>query len=467
MSSSEFFTDIFEEEARCVGKALLAVTAVGYLASQADGSTLFGRDDVQYAIDAYLPQGYDRGIMASRANQRLAKNLIVKRLQINTVKEQVRVAAGREAKLSGLFELFTLSLAGILSAAHVHSLIITLHVIKNMTLVLVYVLRKREAKQGSRGGTVVSTLRSWWSGGTQNFIMKAFVEKLQQHLEKSPFAQNMDEDTMGVGDGPRCLSVEAILKLTIPRCVDAAIQAVKTALNRRAPHVFSVTGIVTGRDVRELLDELSQDFESHLMWLDWLTPKPSSPSSSALLFSTQEQLLSLETSNGGIQHKENAVSSDSDADDDVFNFPAGSTAVLPDSFSASKRMQRDRAFLETVFGPSSEEGPEARAAREEELRCEQLARDQSAGFFFELIHSDSFSAMCVAHAAEVLEEIKKLAADLRRVGSYDVATDSAKTVHVITSFEHYRLQLLDRDFNVPPYLRLFCEETVRATCGKP
>ncbi|PWU92011.1 hypothetical protein C4B63_40g48 [Trypanosoma cruzi] len=293
MSSSEFFTDIFEEEARCVGKALLAVTAVGYLASQADGSTLFGRDDVQYAIDAYLPQGYDRGIMASRANQRLAKNLIVKRLQINTVKEQVRVAAGREAKLSGLFELFTLSLAGILSAAHVHSLIITLHVIKNMTLVLVYVLRKREAKQGSRGGTVVSTLRSWWSGGTQNFIMKAFVEKLQQHLEKSPFAQNMDEDTMGVGDGPRCLSVEAILKLTIPRCVDAAIQAVKTALNRRAPHVFSVTGIVTGRDVRELLDELSQDFESHLMWLDWLTPKPSSPSSSALLFSTQEQLLSL------------------------------------------------------------------------------------------------------------------------------------------------------------------------------
>ncbi|RNF23785.1 uncharacterized protein Tco025E_02758 [Trypanosoma conorhini] len=461
MSQTELFTDLFEEEAQSLGKALLALTAVGYFAFQENESTLFRRDDVKYAIDAYLPQGYDRGIIASRANQRLAKSLIVNGLHLNSVKEQVQLAVGREAKLKALSELFAASLASILCAAHIHSLTITLHVVKNMALVLVYVLRKREAR---RGGTVVSKLRSWWSGGTQNLVMETLVEHLQRQFEASPFAQAIDEDTIASGDLLRCLSVETLLKLTVPRVVEAAQLAVRAALNRRPPHMFSVTGIVTGGDLRELLDGLSEDMESRLAWSDWFTPPPSSTSSQ--LLSPRGQKESLGTSNAENKLTD-AGTSDSDVENGIFNYPAGSTAILPDGFSSSMRTQRDRAVLESFFGPQSEEDSEVRAAREEEQRREQLAREQSASFFHELIHSASFNEICIAHATEVLEDTKKSLTDLRRVGSYDAMTDSAKMIHVITSLENYRLRLLDRDFNVPLYLQLFCQETVRATCGSP
>ncbi|RNF09526.1 hypothetical protein TraAM80_02135 [Trypanosoma rangeli] len=459
MGETEFFTDLFEDEAKFVGKVLLAMTAVGYLAFQESGSTLFRRDDVQYAIDAYLTQGYDRGIITSRANQRLAKKIILNGLQINAVKEQIRLAVGSEAKLKALSELFTLSLASILCAAHIHSLNITLHVIKNMTLVLVYVLRKREAH---RGGTVVSKLRSWWSGGTQNLIMETVIERLRQQFESSPFAQAVNEDMVMSEDLLHCLSVETLLKMAIPRVVEASLQVVRTALNRRAPQVFSVTGRVTGRDMRELLDELSEDFESCLVWSNWLTPPLSA---SSPLLSSRGEMESLGTSNGETKVTD-AGSADSDVDNDVFKYPAGSTAVLPDGSSASMRMKQDRAALESFFGPLHEEDPEARAAREQEQRREQLAREQSASFFYKLIRSASFNEICIAHATEVLEDTKKLVVDLRSLGSYDAVTDSAKMAHVITFLENHRLRLLDHDFSVPLYLQLFCEETVRATCGK-
>ncbi|KEG07770.1 hypothetical protein DQ04_08871000 [Trypanosoma grayi] len=454
----EFLGDLFEEEVRSAGKAFMAIGAVGYFAAQAENSTLFKRDEVQYAIDAYLPQGYDRSVIAARSNQLLTKSFMMKALRIDSVKEEMRLAANREEKLSCLADLFQLTLVGMLSAAHVHSLTIVLHVIRNTALILVYVLGKREESGGSRGRAMVSKVRSWWSGGMKSVMLESIVERIQQDMGGSPFAQVVDEENVVAADIERWFSVEALLQIAVPRVVESARRVVKTALNRRAPHVFSVAGIVTGQDMHMLLEEISEDFESCVAWSDWLTPPPPAPESGNGLGGS--------IGGKGVVVVEPISDDDDDDDDDesgILEFPMGSTA-LPRDHSAASRRQRDRNVVASVFGLPGDESPAEAAAREAERRRETLLRDQASGFFHAIIHSDSFNEICIAYAAEVLEGATAAAADLRHVRTYDEGTDSARMPQVITSLESHRLSLFDHDFNVRPYLRLLCEETIRATC---
>ncbi|ORC91382.1 uncharacterized protein TM35_000063870 [Trypanosoma theileri] len=484
----DFFSDLFDEEVRSAGKVLLVMAAgATYFVQRDQGSRLLTRNDVQYAIEAYLPQGYDRGIIAARAHQRTTKTLLIKSLGIDAVKDQLRVAVDRESKLSGLKELFKLTLVGILSAAHVHSLTITLYVVKMMTLVLVALLRRREEQQGSRGGTVVSKIRSWWSGGTQNLIMQTILEKMEQQMGlDSPLTQMMNnEDDIERKDAERGFSVEALLHLAVPRVVEMARRVVEDALDRRPPHVFSATGIVTGRDLQELLEEISEVFEDQVVWSDWLTPPP-------VRKSTEEN--GIDTNNNDNDNHENhnqfdhngkngyrsnsrdsgnkglispfSDSDDNDSDDDdaIIEYPSGSTAVLTDECSSASQRKRNQRAMESVFGPSRDISSEERAAHEAAYRREELTRDQAAGFFHQLIHSASFNEICIAYAAEIMEQTVHIAGNLRHVRTYDVGTDSAKMPQVISSLDAHRLQMFDRDFVVRPYLRLLCEETVRATC---
>lgn len=474
MGDLNYLFDIFEDEIRSLGKALLVFGTFFYLSGQRDKSTVFGRDEVHYAIEAYLPQVYDRSIIAARASQRLTKSLILKALQIDTLKSELRLATSREEKLNGMSELFTLSLAGILSAAHVHSLAIMLHVMKNLTLALVFVLRKGEAQQDSCGGAVVSKLRSWWSDGLQSLLMQSFVENLKQQMELSPFARRMSDDDMEAVDEKHFFSVEALLRVAVPSVVRKALQVVRAARSRRAPHAFSVAGIVTGRDMRELLGELGAEFEFSVVWSDWLTPPPplpplplakTTPQTQQRRQSSTSSSSSVLRNGGGHGAKCNTPHPHSESDDDIVYFPAGSTAVLHGDHAQSQR-ERDRAAVESVLGPGWSGTPEEQASREETVRREQLARNQAAEFFYELIHSAAFSELCIAHATEVLERTASAVADLRSVGSYDAGTDSAKMPQVITSLESHRLKLFDSEFDVPPYLRVFCAETMRVTCRR-
>ncbi|KAH9598180.1 hypothetical protein LSM04_006070 [Trypanosoma melophagium] len=497
--NKEFLSDLFDEEVKSVGKVLLVIAAgATYFAQRDQGSRFLTRNDVQYAIEAYLPQGYDRGIIAARAHQRITKSLLIKSLGIDAVKDQLRVAVDREVKLSGLMELFKLTVVGILSAAHVHSLTITLYVVKMMTLVLVALLRRREEQKGSHGGTVVSKIRSWWSGGTQNLIMQTIIEKMQQEMDlAAPLTQTMsNEEDIEKRDAERGFSVEALLRIAVPRVVETARRVVEDALYRRPPHIFSATGIVTGRDLQEFLEEISEEFEAQIVWSDWLTPPPppqqqdvkkatqkngihtsnnnnhysdhngQNGNSSSSSSPSSEKGVSSPFPDGDHNNNNNSNNDDDDDDDDddaILEYPSGSTAVLGDPWGYSHR-QRNQRTVESVFGPSRDISPEERAAHEAECRREELTRDQAAGFFHAIIHSASFNEICIAYAAEVMEQTKHAAGNLRHVRTYDVGTDSAKMPQVISSLDAHRLQLFDRDFVVRPYLRLLCEETVRATC---
>nr|CCC95601.1 unnamed protein product [Trypanosoma congolense IL3000] len=466
----EFLGDLFEEELEKLGKAAFIAGIASFLLKQVVvARSLLRGDPVQNGISAYLPQGYDRSVVAARVGQQLTKSLMVKSLGIGEVKEQLRRAANRDEKVSAFSELFGLTLAGILSGAYVHSLSIMLHVMKHTMCVLVFVLGKQRASSGSgrTGSSLYSKLRSWWNSGTQHFMMQSLLESLGQQMEATPFYFLRDDERTKADDVRQGFCVDALLEIAVPQIVEAAIDVVKTTLKFRDPQMFSVTGCVSENDVHELMQELSVKFLSSGVLPEWTTLLPCSIGDghsgvlniySSLGYSSEDGATPV---NGA-----GAKAAQLTEDDSVARGERGSEgAMLLNGGNHTEVRDLFQVQASSLPLPTAGTEPCSGAALHEELlNQERVLQQQTATFFREFIQSASFRELCVAHTEELLVVAVAACTDFSSLCSGESAPSSVRVPQVLTLVEKQRLRLFDGDFHVQPYVRLLCEETIRATC---
>ncbi|KAG8348832.1 hypothetical protein ERJ75_001361200 [Trypanosoma vivax] len=518
--SDEFMHDLFDDELLRLFKVFVTSSALGFLVRQAACSNCLGGDTVKYGISAYLPQGYDRSIVAARTCQSLTKSLMIKTLCIDSLKEKLYNAQDREAKLNALSELFPVTVAAIISAAYVHSLNITLHVIKHLTVVLVFMLRKREASDASRsdgcGGrgifSLFSSLRSWWSDGTQSFMMQTLINRITT-METSPFTLMMDENSLGAVDAKHGFSVEALLSAAVPKVAVAALNAVKGALGRRPSQAFSIVGGTSQRELYSLFEEACADFESRMSLADWLTT--SDPEGRSVVVSGDDDNMAVHTAATATSVDGNRKTDEIGADATSFHTVMDRSQEHEDTGSSSRRVEHSSVLAAVDTGLLASSQPDGScvgvrsdddenctgedksrsaslhgcpqplgnhfmsnllssfgdggewpsdAISQEQLRRECEARNQAASFFRDFINSASFSELCIAYATELLSEKIGSTVNFRSNAAEGEERASLRMPQAIASLEKHRLELFDSDFQVRQYVQLLCEETVKATC---
>ncbi|RHW68163.1 hypothetical protein DPX39_110074200 [Trypanosoma brucei equiperdum] len=468
----EFLGDLLEEELENLGKAAFVVGVSGFLLKQAIGARSFLRGDpVQNSIVAHLPQGYDRSIIAARVSQPLTKSLMIDALAIGAIKERLRRATTPGDKVAIFSELFNTTLAGILSAAYIHSLTITLHVMRHTMSLLVFVLGKQEASSGTRRAdtSLLSKFRSWWHQGTQNFMLQTLLENMTQQMEASPFSLMMDDDNMKTEDVKQGFCVDALLRLAVPRVVDTALHVVNTTLEGRDSQLFNLTGSVTEGEMRDLLQTLCAKFVSRATLSDWLTP----PSEE------------LKDSDGGVLNTSPPPQGMGDGESGGES-PGGRDKAMSngDSLLSNDEQCEDRLGLgggggggmplQGVFPPLSANffpmtngaahAEEMHAAHRNRLIHEKLRRERAAGFFREIVHSVSLSELCIAYTEELLGAAVAVTTDFSSLRPEGDSTVAVRVPQMLPLLEKQRLDMFDCDFQVQPYVRLLCEETIRVTC---
>ncbi|CAJ1047189.1 hypothetical protein Q4I32_008135 [Leishmania shawi] len=471
--------------------------------------------DVQAAITGHMVQGYDRSAITTRLEQRHIRQLLQQITGLNELRQQLRSKIDKEAKLRGWQRVFRLTLISIAATTYTHSLTISLLSIKNMVRVLVFLLSRREsaALSKSRSGPI-SAVRAWWTGGRRagltGIMMESMMAKMaeQASQQASPFA-NAELEEVAVTEGLRQLplpppidgraafvqaqqqqmreavhresvsqveqafSVRAVLEVAVPRIVACAAAAVDSAIAVRPVHLFSVSGIVRAADLRSLLCDIALRMERRACVAEWVRrphhslvtmSRQRSGASSSLLTSPQKPL---DPSKGRLQTNEDEELLDerdqsATSSEDIIEFPHESATLLrPDG----RQMHRSEdQVIDEMLGRCFT--AEEEAQQEEAIRRDHLLKGQMAGFFTELSHSASFGELCITYAAELLATQFKEAGDITHVKTYDAATDTAKMAMVIAALDSCRLAALEEECEVKPYLRLFCEETIRSTCAQ-
>lgn len=502
------------------GRWLVAAVTVYYMAQS------WQKDipaDVQYAISGHMIQGYDRSIISTRLEQRHTRNLLQQAIGLNELRQKLRTETDKEAKLRGWKQVFRLTLISIAATTYTHSLTISLLSVKNMVRVLVFLLSRREAagQLGSRQGPF-STLKAWWTGGRRagftGIMMESMLAKMaaQADQQASPFSNAGLEEEDGVhglptppaldgraafvqsqqhqemveamhGESLRqvesAFSVRAVLELAIPRIVACAAAVVDSAIAARPEHLFSVSGIVRGSDLRGLLQDIAARMERCACVAAWVRrPRPttaptlrqrssSSPPSPVGAASSKNG----EATAGKLRspaQEDDELLDDRDhrspsSSEDIVEFPHGSTALLGPNGRPVRRHSGDRTdenVVDEILGRRLT--AEEQAMQEEALRRDHLLKGQMAGFFTELYQSASFGELCITYAAELLTTQFKEAGEIAHVKTYDASTDTARMAMVIAALDSCRLSALEEECEVKAYMRLFCEETIRSTCAQ-
>ncbi|KAG5464251.1 hypothetical protein LSCM1_00432 [Leishmania martiniquensis] len=477
--------------------------------------------DVQVAITGHMVQGYDRSTITTRLEQRHIRQLLQTFTGLNELRQQLRSETDKEAKLRGWQRVFRLTLISIAAINYTHSLTISLLAVKNMVRVLVFLLSRREsaAQSSSRSGPA-STVRAWWSGGWRGGLTGIMVESMMEKLaaqasqQASPFVDAELEEEEVVTERPRqqpvpppidgltafvqaqqqqmveavqgeslrqveqAFSVRAMLEVAVPRIVACAAAAVDSAIAARPVHLFSISGIVRAVDLRSLLRDISLGMERRACVAEWvrqphLSSMPiyplrngasSSPSASPPRHvEASKGRAHLDEEEELLDEPDQSVTSS----EDIIEFPHGSTTLLRSDGRPVRRRAgdcREDHIIGEIFGRRLT--AEEEALQEEAMRRDHLLKGQMAGFFTELAHSASFGELCITYAAELLATQFKEAGDITRVKTYDAATDTAKMAMVIAALDNCRLAALEEECEVKPYMRLFCEETIRATCAR-
>ncbi|CAC9551588.1 conserved hypothetical protein [Leishmania infantum JPCM5] len=501
------------------GRWLAAAMGAYYVVSawQKDTPT-----DVQAAITGHMVQGYDRSTITTRLEQRHTRQLLQQIIGLNELRQQLRSETDKEAKLRGWQRVFRLTLISIAATTYTHSLTISLLSIKNMVRVLVFLLSRREsaALSKSRSGPI-STLRAWWTGGRRagltGIMMESMMAKMAEQVSQqaSPFVNaELEEEVMteevrqlpvppppldgrtafaqaqqqqesleaahgeSLSQVEQAFSVRAVLEVAVPRIVACAAAAVDSAIAARPAHLFSVSGIVHSADLCSLLRDIALGMERRACVSEWVRrPHPSLvPMSRARSGASTSPLASvpkhLETSKGRLQPDEDEELLDepdqsATSSEDIIEFPHGSTTLLRPDGRPVRRRAGDRSEDKIIDGLLDRRlAAEEEALQEEAIRRDHLLKRQMAGFFTELSHSASFGELCITYAAELLAAQFKEAGDIKRVKTYDAATDTAKMAMVIAALDSCRLAALEEECEVKSYMRLFCEETIRSTCAR-
>ncbi|KAG5490558.1 hypothetical protein JKF63_00678 [Porcisia hertigi] len=499
------------------GRWLVAAMGAYYVASA------WQRDipaDVQIAITGHMVQGYDRSTITTRLEQRHTRQLLQRITGLNELRQQLRSETDKVAKLQGWQQVFKLTLVNIVAITYTHSLTISLLSIKNMVRVLVFLLNRREsaALSSSRRGPI-STVRAWWTSGRRagltGILMETMLAKVatQASEQASPFVNAELEEEVGTEGLPplpapppidgraaflqaqqqqelletmhgeslnqveQAFSVRAVLEAAVPRIVACATAAVDCAIAARPPHLFSVSGIVRAADLRSLLRDIALRMERSACIAEWVQrPRPSvmpicRPRSDVCTSPVVAPPRHTETSKGRSQPDDDEELLDErdpslTSSEDIIEFPHGSTTLLrPDGRPVRRRAgdHNEGRVIDEMFGRRLTAQEEA--LQEEAMRRELLLKTQMAAFFSELSQSASFGELCITYAAELLSTQFKEASNITRVKTYDVGTDTAKMAMVIAALDGCRLAALEEECEVKPYMRLFCEETIRSTCA--
>lgn len=477
--------------------------------------------DVQYAITGHMVQGYDRSIISTRLEQRHTRSLLQQTIGLNELRQQLRAETDKEAKLCGWKQVFRLTLISIVATTYTHSLTISLLCVKNMVRVLVFLLSRREAAEqlGSRQGPF-STIKAWWSGGRRagitGIVLESMLAKMAMQADRqaSPFSNAGLEEEDGLHGLPippaldgrdafvqsqqhqemvealhgdsllqveNAFSVRAVLEVAIPRIVACAAAVVDGAIAVRPEHLFSVSGIVRASDLRSLLQDIALRMERSACVAAWVRrPRPSPQSIPRPYRSNSPALPSgaPTTKNADASTKLHSPAQEEDelmderdhrstssSSDDIVEFPHGSTTLLGPNGRPVRRHSTNRTdenVVDEILGRRLT--VEERAMQEEALRRDQLLKGQMAGFFMELYQSASFGELCITYAAELLVNQFKEAGEIAHVKTYDASTDTARMAMVIAALDSCRLSALEEECEVKPYMRLFCEETIRSTC---
>lgn len=509
-----------DAQVQSYGKWLVAATAAYYMASSWQKDV---PEDVRSAIAGHMVQGYDRSIITTRLEQRHTRQLLLRMIGLNELRQQLRTESDKDAKLRGWQQVFRLTLISIAAAAYTHSLTISLLSIKNMVRVLVFLLSRREsaALSSSRGGAI-STVRAWWTGGRRagfaGIMMETMMTRMaeQASLQASPFVNAGLEEEEVVGALPglqapppmdgraafmqaqqqqemlaamhgeslsqieQAFSVRAVLEVAVPRIVACAAAAVDRAIAARPSHLFSASSIVRSSDLRELLRDIALGMERRACVAEWVRrPRPSllpmiRPRSCATAASSvapsKQQEASKCTGRSQLDDEDDMMDvqdRSATSSEDIIEFPHGSTTLLrPDGRPVRRRATEPSPdqVVDDILGRRLTAEEEAK--QEEALRRDHLLKGQMAGFFTELSHSASFGELAITYAAELLAGHFKEASDITRVKTYDAATDTAKMIMVIAALDSCRLAALEEECEVKPYMRLFCEETIRSTCAQ-
>ncbi|CCW61187.1 unnamed protein product [Phytomonas sp. EM1] len=500
------FTELSEDHIQRCGKYVVAVAAAYYIITSFRSIV---PADVKYAIEAHMPQGYDRSLIAARLEQRHTKHLLMKHLPLAKLREALRLETDRQAKLRLWDQTLHLNLTGLLAASYLHSLTITLFTLKNTVRVLIFLLRRREEERVGRTGFVpgaISKLRAWWVNGTRAVMMEKVVQLMSRRLGQatSPFAEGgLDEETAtswertaaegggereGAGERERGkdltglegdgFSVRGVLRVAGPRLLASAQRVVAEIVESRPSHFFGAANLVTRRELQGLFRDLAAGMERRVGVAAWTGGGlPASPVAEAD-----------GVSGGGAFRTPNE---DGEADD-VVEFPAGSTAMLGHdgkvmypragaphgrcSATFSRDGNPEDASYEplgrqysvgAVDFPCSSASMDAGETSMDTLHQEREVKAQSTGFFQELLCSISVEELVLDHAAEVLNRsFRQILENLSNVKSYDEVTDSVKMLMFIAALEAPRQRLYDAEFDIKSYLKLFCEETVRSTCSQ-
>ncbi|CBZ26258.1 conserved hypothetical protein [Leishmania mexicana MHOM/GT/2001/U1103] len=477
--------------------------------------------DVQAAITGHMVQGYDRSTITTRLEQRHTRQLLQKITGLNELRQQLRSETDKEAKLRGWQRVFRLTLISIAATTYTHSLTISLLSIKNMVRVLVFLLSRREsaALSKSRSGPI-STLRAWWTGGRRagltGIMMESMMVKMAEQVSqqaspfvnaeleeeavteeirqlpvpppldgRTAFAQAQQQQEMleaahgeSLSQVEQAFSVRAVLEVAVPRIVACAAAAVDSAIAARPAHLFNVSGIVRAVDLCSLLRDIALGMEGRACVSEWVRrPHPSlMPMSRACSRASTSPWTSLpkhlETIKGRAQLDEDEELLDepdqsATSSEDIIEFPHGSNTLLRPDGRPVRRRGGDRSEDKIIDGLLGRRlTAEEEALQEEAIRRDHLLKRQMAGFFTELSHSASFGELCITYAAELLAAQFKEACDIKRVKTYDAATDTAKMAMVIAALDSCRLAALEEECEVKSYMRLFCEETIRSTCAR-
>lgn len=473
-----------DQQVQRYGKYVMAASIGYYLLSSSMSAE---PADVKYTIDAHLPQGFDRSMMASRLQQRHNKVVLQKCLRITELRSRLRLETSREAKLQGWQEVFHLTLVGMLASTYTHSLTLSLFVIKNTVLALMFVLQRRAAKTAQPGR--LQQVSTWWQGGTKAVLMEAVLQRVMsaEMQSASPFVYADLDEEVPLMDGrhghpqtlqveadeayPRmvesinaeiCFSVRHIVEASIPHIIACAESVVSKALNRRPAHAFSVSGITTAPELHDLLQELAVGMERQACVPAWvqacsLAVATAPPNADHVFQTTLVTVPTRDSTNLG-----GPATSAEDEEDDIVIFPSGSTAVLGPDGQPMRSRDPNMVQLEALFHDT----PEDRRARAEATRSASIAKQQSAAYFQELIGSASFAELCVQYAADNCAAAFAEAGDMRSLKSYVPSSATAKMLIVVAALEGYRQRMLDASFEVQPSMKRFCVEVLRATCSQ-